>query len=579
MTGAANMTSIEQPSTATRSTLLAVLLGGLIGAAIACLVLDPQFIRGNGGTWVHPRNDLVAYLVAWNYYIVDRWRLPLFSIPAMSYPEGGNVLFNDALPVTAFMTKVVYHATGARVNPYGWWVFLTYILQGATAARLAFAVGTRSYWAAGAAAVFAIVNIAFVARLGHTAVSSHFLILWVLALYFDSLRHRRVLGLECGAVLALTLLVNAYLFVMIAGFVAVTVITLWWREQLTRRDFARVGAAVGVTFAIGMLAGYGVLLINPTTMKAQGFGHYSWNVISLLLPPEGFFGFLANVPRDATHGQYEGESFIGAGALLVLVLCLVSRPRQVAASLARHWVYVAALAGFAAYAASNLVYVGNVLVVSYPLPTFLIDLGNYFRATGRFIWPLAYSLTILPVAALFRWWRPAPAIAAALMAVCLQIQEAKPGLEYRRQQMAQPNEELIDTSLVESWLAQHQRVWQVPSWDCGGLGRSRRVWGSREANSELQVQFAAARLAVPTNSVYSSRTFKDCGPELAWASHPELDDGTLYLLGLASVAQSPQLARLARSNACVTLDWGVVCSRRWAQMAEDRRVASDPRER
>ena len=89
----------------------------------------------------------------------------------------------------------------------------------------------------------------------------------------------------------------------------------------------------------------------------------------------------------------------------------------------------------------------------YPLPTFLIDLGNYFRATGRFIWPLAYSLTILPVAALFRWWRPAPAIAAALMAVCLQIQEAKPGLEYRRQQMAQPNEELIDTSLVESWLA------------------------------------------------------------------------------------------------------------------------------
>ena len=366
MTGAANMTSIEQPSTATRSRLLAVLLGGLIGAAIACLVLDPQFIRGNGGTWVHPRNDLVAYLVAWNYYIVDRWRLPLFSIPAMSYPEGGNVLFNDALPVTAFMTKVAYHATGARVNPYGWWVFLTYVLQGATAARLAFAVGTRWYWAAGAAAVFAIVNIAFVARLGHTAVSSHFLILWVLALYFDSLRHRRVLGLECGAVLALTLLVNAYLFVMIAGFVAVTVITLWWREQLTRRDFARVGAAVGVTFAIGMLAGYGVLLINPTTMKAQGFGHYSWNVISLLLPPEGFFGFLANVPRDATHGQYEGESFIGAGALLVLVLCLVSRPRQVAASLARHWVYVAALAGFAAYAASNLVYVGNVLVVSVP---------------------------------------------------------------------------------------------------------------------------------------------------------------------------------------------------------------------
>ena len=572
------MTSMEQAPIATRS-LPALLLGAVIGAVIALLVLDPQFIRGTGGTWIHPKNDLVAYLVAWNYYIVDRWRLPLFSIPAMSYPEGGNVLFNDALPVAALATKVLYHATGARVNPYGWWVFLTYVLQGAAAARLVFAVGARSYWAAVAAAVFAIINIAFVARLGHTAVSSHFLILWVLALYFDSLRRRRMLALESGAVLALTLLVNAYLFVMVSAFVGVTVATLWLRDQLTRRDGARLGIALAVTLAVGILAGYGVLLTNPTTMKAQGFGHYSWNVGSLLLPPEGVFGFLANVPRDATHGQYEGEAFIGAGALFVFVLCLVSSPRKVAAAVARHWVYVAALAGFAAYAASNLVYVGDVLAVSYPLPAFLIDLGNYFRATGRFIWPLSYSLTILPLAGLFRWWPRLPAIVIALVAIVLQVQEAAPDLARRRGQMAQPNEELIDTRLVESWLSKHQRVWQVPSWDCGGLGRSRRVWGSREANAELQVQLAAARLDVPINSVYTSRTFKDCAPEIAWASDPRLDDGTLYLVGLASVANTPQLSQLARSNACVTLDWGVVCSRSWLQTAEDRGLASDRRER
>ena len=56
----------------------------------------------------------------------------------------------------------------------------------------------------------------------------------------------------------------------------------------------------------------------------------------------------------------------------------------------------------AAYAASNLVYAGSVLVVKYPLPALALDLGNYFRATGRFIWPLAYSLAILPVALIFR---------------------------------------------------------------------------------------------------------------------------------------------------------------------------------
>src|SRR5262245_5011700 len=106
------MTLIE-PSTQTGGRALpAMLLGSTIGAIVAFFALDSAFVRGAGGTWMHPKNDLVAYLVAWNYYIVDSWRLPLFSIPAMSYPEGGNVLFNDALPVTAFLTKALYKLTG-----------------------------------------------------------------------------------------------------------------------------------------------------------------------------------------------------------------------------------------------------------------------------------------------------------------------------------------------------------------------------------------------------------------------------------------------------------------------------------
>jgi hypothetical protein len=406
-------------------------------------------------------------------------------------------------------------------------------------------------------------------------VSSHFLILWVLALYFDSVRQRRVLGFEAAAVLVVTLLVNAYLFAMIAAFVVVTVLTLWWRGHLTRGDLMRAGVAFALTFAVAIVAGYGSVITNPTTMKAQGFGHYSWNIVTLVLPPQGIFGLFTGVTRDATGGQYEGEAFIGGGALLALALCLVSRPKQVADAVLRHWIYVAALAACAAYAASNLVYAGSTPLLSYPLPAFAVDLGNYFRATGRFIWPLGYSLSIIPIACVFRWWRPVPAVVLALIGIYIQVVAAKPELEYRRYQMAQPNEELIDTALVKSWLQQHDRVWQVPSWDCGGLGRSRRVWGSREANSELQMQLAAARLAVPINSVYSSRTFKKCDGEVDWASNPHMENGTLYLLGLASVAQSAPLANLARSNACVTLDWAVVCSLSWEAIASHRALVTD----
>jgi hypothetical protein len=38
--------------------------------------------------------------------------IPGFSIPAMGYPEGGSILFNDALPLTALASKAIT-ASGA----------------------------------------------------------------------------------------------------------------------------------------------------------------------------------------------------------------------------------------------------------------------------------------------------------------------------------------------------------------------------------------------------------------------------------------------------------------------------------
>jgi hypothetical protein len=555
---------MESPASrvSNRKNLVCVLVGALIGIVIGLLALDLQFIAG-GAKWIRPENDYVAYLVAWNYYIVDTWRFPLFDLPAMGYPEGGSVLFNDALPLTAVPTKIVYQLLGVRVNPFGWWIFLTYVLQGAMAARLVCAVGVRSVWACAAAAVLAIVNIAFGSRMGHTSLSSHFLLLWVLALHFESLRRGRAKILELSVVLALTLLVNSYLFAMVFAFELATLLALWFRAQLAGRDVRNAALGVAASIALGVIAGYGAFLTNPTSMKSQGFGLYSWNLVGLLLPPRGVFGFLAGIPRAGTHGQYEGESFIGLGALLLVVLCVAFTPHKVFASLKAYWVYGVTLVVFAVYAASNLVYVSDKLLIAYHLPQFAIDLGNYFRATGRFIWPLAYSLMILPVACIFRWWHPAAAIATAALAVFVQVHDAWPGFEWRHRGTTQMYEEMIDTPRVSGWLAEHNRLWQYPSWACGGLAGPTRVWATRESNRELQVQLAAARSGVPTNSVYTSRVLKDCPAEAAWLANPQLEDGVLYLLAPHAVQANPALAALARSNACVTLEWGVVCSRKW----------------
>jgi hypothetical protein len=432
-------------------------------------------------------------------------------------------------------------------------------------------VGVTSIWAAAAAAVFATVNVAFGARFGHTALSSHFLLLWALALHFDSLRARRATVLEWTVLLGITLLVNSYLFVMVCVLELATLLALWFRKQLSFVD-ARASALGALLVAlVGVCAGYGSFLIDPSTMKSQGFGLYSWNLVGLLLPPDGVFGWLDSLPRAGTHGQYEGESYIGRGALLFAAVALVLTPRKVLGSIRTYWVYVTTLVLFAIYAASNLVYLGDVLVLSYDLPPFAIDLANYFRATGRFIWPLAYSLALLPIACVFRWLPRPFAVVLAISGIFLQYVEGRPALDYRRVVTSQAYEDLIDAPRFDSWLAAHQRVWQYPSWWCGGLAGPSRVWGRPSANLELQTQLAAARRGLPTNSVYTSRALKDCEAEKSWVASADVVEGTLYLLSPEAVRIEPRLAELARSDACTTLEWAVVCSKKWERMASGER--------
>jgi hypothetical protein len=538
--------------------------GTVVGAVVALASLDPRFIAGTGGKWTHPENDFNAYLVAWHYFVADQWRFPVFDLPQMGYPEGGSILFNDALPVAALPSKILYRLTGLRINPFGWWVFLTYVLQGVMAVRLLSALGVYSVFAALGAAILAVCCVPFMSRLGHVALSSHFLILWALALYFASVRTGRLKVAEQILLSALTLLIQAYLFVIVAVLQLVTLLTLAARRQLLPRDWRLALIGVGAVLATGLAAGYGAIFANPVTMRSGGFGFYSWNLATLFVPDPRVWGLPRGmVLLDATGGQYEGQAYIGLGALLLLVVWVLSARASLVEGVRRHRMLVVALILFAAFAATNRVYLGGRLILSYDLPQRVEEAANYFRASGRFIWPVMYTLILVPIAFVQRKWGPPIATALTLAAILLQVVEAAPTIRSVRGFTAQPLEDLINTDRTAAWMRQHRRVWQYPSWDCGGFERTPRVFGNRESNRELQLQLLAARLALPNNSVYMSRPLKNCRAERHWAAEPVLERDTLYLLGRESSRDSRQLALLVASPACVSTEWGYACSTRW----------------
>lgn len=546
---------------------LCLAIGAAVGAVIALWALAPQYILGSTGKWAHPENDLNPYLISWYYYIADQWRLPLFSLPAMGYPEGGNVLFNDGLPLTAIVTKALYKLSGLQINPFGWWGLAVYVLQGMMAARLVCAFGVRSMLAAVGAAVLAICYMPFLYRLGHVALSSHFLILWALALYVECSRERKLKSIEIGVLMLVAILVNSYQFVMVSVIVGATVIQGIELGSIRRADLVFLSVGAAIVAAAALISGYGVFVTTPDTMKASGFGFFSWNVGTLVVPPEALWHFPRHFVRDATGGQYEGESYVGLGALLLAVVCVVARPAWVRASVRRHAVLMLALTGLAVWAASNRVYFGRIPLLVYYLPRRVEAYSNYFRASGRFIWPLAYSIGVMSLAMVWRWFKPGVAVALTLLAIALQFREARPTLRVVQVYTASTHADMIQSDRLAPWLETHARVWQYPSWSCGGLAGPKREWGNDEANRELQLELLIARRGLPTNSVYTSRQLKNCHEEAAWGDNPKLAPGVLYLIG-RNTPFPPALVALSASSSCVNLDWVTACSRSWGKPSD-----------
>jgi hypothetical protein len=308
-----------------------------------------------------------------------------------------------------------------------------------------------------------------------------------------------------------------------------------------------------------LLAGYGDVLLQPAT-QAGGYGHFTWNVPTLLVPP-AIAGHPIPIVRDATSGQYEGDAYIGIGALGLLALWSLSAPADVRDAVRRHRWVVAVLVVLAAFAASNRVFFGAVLVLQYWLPQSLTDLFSVYRASGRFILPTSYLLIAAPMAGLSRRWSPRLLIPVVALALLVQLgSEAPSHLRFLRIWSERSAPAMFDQTGMSRWMRMHDRVWEFPSFWCGTLDGKGAWADSQMSLRELQLQLLAARMGRPSNSIYMSRALKDCSNEAAWGNTPVFEPGVLYLIGKPALTSFPALAAIARPPACRDLEWALVCS-------------------
>jgi hypothetical protein len=127
---------------------------------------------------------------------------------------------------------------------------------------------------------------------------------------------------------------------------------------------------------------------------------------------------------DLPHGDYdyEGISFLGIGILAILVLSILTGAvLKLRVLFTRRWAPLLVIAIFLSICAlSNHIGLLDLEAPEIPISGPLKFLGETFRSSGRFVWPLLYLLTIGAVVLLGR--RVPLAWAASIMTVCLAVQ-------------------------------------------------------------------------------------------------------------------------------------------------------------
>ena len=489
------------------------LLSLVVGLAGALVLLPVQVLLGTSPFWDNPRGivggawaDMLTASSGYVVFVRDDWRWPLLQVAGLGH-DGSNVLFTDCVPAVALVGRLLFQATGRVVPLYGLWSGLCIVGMGLAFTGLLRTLGARSLTAAVSASVIGVSMPALIGRWGHLSLLAQALVPLALAIY---VRLHAAPRLRAGAVFAWSsgmcigsLLINPYLLLMVGGIMVTAVLQAGTDRRLPRWSAAVVLMALAAVTAGAMLAlGYGASG-GTGTASDTGFGIYSTNLLSPILPYDFALPGGAGYTVDGTGGQYEGAIFVGFGALLLIVAGWRSLAGYLTVGARCHPWLLSVTAGFLALAISNEVYLGSVHLLSIPLPKSVLWTAGIFRSSGRFAWVAMYLVTALAIATAAQRKQSGLIL---LLAAAIQCVTVMPLRQMVRESAAGMPEPVLDRTAWLSMLPGADQLVVDPPFGC----LPKEASSSLLIKAAVELQLMASQAGVPTNTLYAARTAPDC---------------------------------------------------------------------
>lgn len=329
------------------------------------------------------------------FYRMDEWRWPIFTHTNLAYPYGISVHGTDGSPLLSLIFKFFHKAFGMspEVQFVGVWMFFCYILQ-AIASVLIFRHAFKNKFYIVVASLFFVSAPIMITRVFvHINLMCHFIVLFTLLLYLNN-RLTKKEWIWMGVLFSFAILTCPYFLPIISGFFFILMYQKFWIEKtLSIKNLVK-----GLLFLAGVFGFWFYLLGMVSTeqnLASGGWRTLGLNLTALFNPIWSQSQIFNTLTPDA---DFDADNYFGFGLLILLLGSFPSVKRLFSSeNLKRNYPLALLLLGLTLFALSSQIKLGTAVVLDYK-PGPLIDwLGNVFRYSGRFFWPVWYLLAFFVI--------------------------------------------------------------------------------------------------------------------------------------------------------------------------------------
>lgn len=547
------------------------IIGAFLGAIAFFTILGHTPLIFSNIGWLKGGDPATYYLSA-AFFQQSPWTFPPGLNPQYGMEIPSAIMYGDAIPLFAFVFKILHAFTGQTVQFVGLWVLACFVLQGLFGWLLG-ALFTDSNTIKLSVALLLIFMPVFLAptlQLAGYPISGQFLLLAAIVLYFATVdRRRRLLwtGLTVVAILC-----NPYLFAMVFGVWCADVVARAWRAEQTRRYLAiEVSTVIPALLLTLWLSGFFVM---GSGHESGWFGMFRANLLSMFDSKPGHLTWSYFLPPTPKVSPYNNApNFMGSGLLLLVAAAgLVCLERRSAIVWNRR---VYPLAGAAVlmflYSLSNRVSIGSFEIV-IPIGGTLQRVANLFSVSGRFMWPLLYLAAAGAIHVISAKTDRRAACALFVAAAGLQVADTHAAWG--------GSSERIAWNQAESW----RTSLNSPFWERAGrfYGAVRTLPIVNRKPRYDEVAYFALTHGMRTNAVYLARIDKDRiareNDRFVQELHAaRLNPKTLYLLDDSYLENARRSA--TPDDLLETIDGVLVLAPRWQSVSGCRDKSASPESR